>query len=205
MKVTRVETMSAFFLTIFFIIFAYLCGSLSSAILVCKLMNLPDPRTQGSKNPGATNVLRIGGKKAAVFTLLGDVLKGFMPVFLGDVLGLTDLSIAFIAFAAFLGHLFPLFFQFKGGKGVATLLGCLFALNYIVACAWLLTWLMVAGLFRYSSLAALVASVLTPFYFWYLSANPAYFISTGLMALILIYRHQSNIKNLLKGKEKKIF
>jgi glycerol-3-phosphate acyltransferase PlsY len=168
-------------------------------------MNLPDPRTQGSKNPGATNVLRIGGKKAAVFTLLGDVLKGFMPVFLGDVLGLTDLSIAFIAFAAFLGHLFPLFFQFKGGKGVATLLGCLFALNYIVACAWLLTWLMVAGLFRYSSLAALIASALTPFYFWYLSANPAYFISTGLMALILIYRHQSNIKNLLKGKEKKIF
>lgn len=183
---------------------AYLLGSLSSAIIVCKLMGLPDPRTQGSRNPGATNVLRIGGKKAAALTLFGDVLKGFLPVLLAKWYGFPAYVIALIAFAAFLGHLFPIFFRFNGGKGVATAIGCLLALSWPVGLCWIATWLIIALLFRYSSLAALIASLLVPFYIWYFTHNKIYVMTIALMSLILIIRHRRNIANLINGKETKI-
>jgi glycerol-3-phosphate acyltransferase PlsY len=183
---------------------AYLLGSISSAILVCTLMHLPDPRTQGSHNPGATNVLRIGGKKAAIITLFGDVLKGFVPVLLARGMHLNAAVLACVALAAFIGHLFPLFFQFKGGKGVATLLGCLLALNPLIGLGWIATWLIMALLFRYSSLASLTASLLTPIYFWYFSSHFIYVIVSLFMALLLVYRHRGNIINLWAGKESKI-
>lgn len=183
---------------------AYLFGSVSSAIIVCKLMGLPDPRTSGSRNPGATNVLRIGGKKAALITLLGDALKGFIPVLLANWYGFDSLGLSLVAFAAFLGHLFPIFFRFEGGKGVATAIGCLFALSWPVALCWLATWLVVAVLFRYSSLSALVASVLVPIYMWLFTHDWNYTIMIAVMSIILIARHHSNIRNLMTGKEKKI-
>lgn len=183
---------------------AYLFGSISSAILVCKLMGLPDPRTQGSRNPGATNVLRIGGKKAAVLTLLGDVLKGFIPVLAAKWIGLGETGLALVMFAAFFGHLFPVFFRFEGGKGVATLIGCLLALSLPIGISWMLTWFMMALLFRYSSLSSLTASLLAPVYVWYFTGSLIYTMTIALMSLILIYRHRSNIANLIAGKESKI-
>jgi len=183
---------------------AYLFGSISSAIIVCKIMRLPDPRTQGSKNPGATNVLRIGGKGPALITLLGDMLKGVIPVLVAKWLGLPDITIAFVTFAAFIGHLFPLFFGFAGGKGVATALGCLLALSWPTGLTWIATWLLIAGLFRYSSLSALIASIFAPFYIWYFTHHFIYVITIALLSLILIYRHRSNIHNLIAGKESKI-
>ncbi|MBX3708199.1 MAG: glycerol-3-phosphate 1-O-acyltransferase PlsY [Gammaproteobacteria bacterium] len=183
---------------------AYLIGSISSAIIVCKLMQLPDPRTQGSHNPGATNVLRIGGKKAAIFTLLGDLLKGLIPVAATKWLGFDAAALAFITFAAFLGHLFPLFFRFEGGKGVATALGCLLALNWPTGLCWVTTWAIVALLFRYSSLSSLVASLLAPIYLWYFTNNFAWTTVSVLMSIILIIRHRGNIAKLVKGEESKI-
>lgn len=183
---------------------AYLFGSISSAIVVCKLMRLPDPRTQGSGNPGATNVLRIGGKQAAAITLLGDLLKGTIPVLAASWYGLPPLGIALTAFAAFIGHLFPIFFRFEGGKGVATLLGVLIALSWQAAFAWGVVWLLMAILFRFSSLAALTASVLTPGFMWYFTGNWLYVGAVALMAVVLIYRHRSNITKLLAGQESKI-
>lgn len=185
-------------------IIAYLFGSISSATIVCKIMRLPDPRTQGSKNPGATNVLRIGGKKAAVITLLGDTLKGVIPVLAAKWLGLSDVTIAIVAFSAFIGHLLPIFFGFAGGKGVATAIGCLLALSLPTGLAWLITWLLMAVLFRYSSLAALTASLLAPFYIWYFTGNMAYTITLAVMSIIVIYRHRTNISNLMAGTENKI-
>ncbi|MBV9576276.1 MAG: glycerol-3-phosphate 1-O-acyltransferase PlsY [Gammaproteobacteria bacterium] len=193
-----------YFEIIFATLIAYLFGSISSAIVVCKLMRLPDPRTQGSKNPGATNVLRIGGKKAAAITLLGDVLKGIIPILLAKYLGLNAVGLSLVAFAAFIGHLFPIFFGFEGGKGVATLLGCLLALSWPVAVAWMVTWLVVAFIFRYSSLAALTASWLTPFFFWFFTKNTDFVIVSTIMLIFLTYRHQSNILKLFSGQESKI-
>src|SRR3990167_5067564 len=138
--------------TVISIIIAYLFGSISSAILVCKIMGLPDPRTEGSRNPGATNVLRIGGKKAAAITLLGDMLKGVIPVLAAKWYGLDSLGLALVTFAAFIGHLFPVFFRLEGGKGVATLLGCLLALSLPAGLCWIATWLLMAAILRYSSL-----------------------------------------------------
>lgn len=186
------------------LVMAYLFGSLSSAIIVCRVMGLPDPRTQGSKNPGATNVLRIGGKKAALITLLGDSLKGVIPVLIGRWLGLDELSLTLIAFFAFIGHLYPIFFRFEGGKGVATFIGSLLALNASIGLIWIALWASVAVVFRYSSLAALTASLLIPFVFYAIThqLNSAFIIA--LMSLILVYRHQGNIKNLLSGVEGKI-
>lgn len=186
------------------ILIAYLFGSISSAIIVCKIMGLPDPRTQGSNNPGATNVLRIGGKKAAAITLLGDMLKGVIPVLAAKLYGIETTGLALVAFAAFLGHLFPIFFRFEGGKGVATLLGCLLALNWQLGLAWMATWVVVALIFRYSSLAALTASMLVPLYAWLLTRNMMYVAVLLLMSLILVYRHKSNIKKLIAGNESKI-
>jgi len=186
------------------IIVAYFIGSISSAILVCKSMHLPDPRLQGSRNPGATNVLRIGGKWPALFTLLGDFLKGLVPVLLARLLGFDAIVIALSAFAAFFGHLFPIFFGFQGGKGVATMIGCLLVLSLPAGMCWIATWLIMAYLFRYSSLAALVASILAPVYIGFFSHNLTYAMTTLIMSLLLIYRHRNNIENLLRGKEKKI-
>ncbi len=183
---------------------SYLIGSFSSAIIVCKIMRLPDPRTLGSRNPGATNVLRIGGKNAAIITLLGDMLKGLLPVLIARWLGFDAAALALIAFAAFLGHLFPIFFRFEGGKGVATALGCLIALSWPVGLCWMLTWFVVAVFFRYSSLASLIASLLAPFYIWYFTGNIIFVITIALMSLLLILRHRSNIAKLLAGEESKI-
>ncbi|EKD73923.1 MAG: hypothetical protein ACD_45C00142G0004 [uncultured bacterium] len=185
------------------VIVAYLFGSISSAIVTCKLMGLSDPRTQGSGNPGATNVLRIGGKKAAIITLVGDVLKGVIPVLAAKVYGLDSFGLSLVAFAAFFGHLYPVFFRFQGGKGVATAFGCLITLAWPVGLWLLVTWLLIAIIFRYSSLAALVTAVCAPFYMWYLT-NMDYTIMACAISLLLIYRHRSNIRNLLQGKEDKI-
>ena len=145
------------------VVAAYLMGSLSSAIIVCRLMGFPDPRTQGSGNPGATNVLRYGGKRAAVIVLLGDALKGLIPVAIAQTLAISDTGLAAVAIAAFLGHLYPVFFGFEGGKGVATAFGVLLGLSWIIGLAVLATWLLMAFVFRYSSLAALVATMLAAF------------------------------------------
>ena len=191
-------------LQIALIVFAYLLGSLSTAIITCKLMGLPDPRTQGSKNPGATNVLRFGGKKAAAVTLFGDFLKGLLPVLLGLALKVDPQTLALIALAAFLGHLYPVFFGFKGGKGVATALGVILGLSWQVALAAMLTWLVMAKVFKISSLSALIAAVLTPLYCWLLTPQDEYIILLVVVSVLLIWRHRSNIHNLISGSEGKI-
>ena len=182
----------------------YLLGSLSSAIIVCRLLGLPDPRGEGSGNPGATNVLRIGGKKAAAITLIGDMLKGLVPVLIAKLLG-ADLTIqAAVAVAAFLGHLYPLFFGFKGGKGVATALGVLLGLHWPVGLLTIATWLVIAKVFKISSLAALLAILVTPLYIWWLIPNQSLLIAMLFMGTLLFWRHRSNIKSLLAGSEGKI-
>lgn len=185
------------------ILASYLFGSISSAIIVCKALGLPDPRTEGSKNPGATNVLRIGGKKAALITLLGDTLKGVIPVLLAKWYGLDDVGVSMVMLSAFLGHLFPIFFRFEGGKGVATAFGCLLALKIEIGFAITVTWMVMALLFRYSSLAALTGAILAPLYTWYFT-NWIYTSIVSVMSLILIFRHRGNIKKLLAGEESRI-
>jgi len=182
----------------------YLLGSLSSAVIVCRLMGLPDPRHSGSGNPGATNVLRFGNKPAAALTLLGDLLKGLLPVLLARTLEADVPIIAATAGAAFLGHLFPIFFQFKGGKGVATALGVYLALDPRLAVALLGTWMIIAFASRYSSLAALAATVMAPVYVYLLSHQAAYVITTTLIAILILWRHQGNIERLRSGQEDKI-
>jgi acyl phosphate:glycerol-3-phosphate acyltransferase len=186
------------------ILTAYLIGSLSAAIILCRLLGLPDPRTQGSGNPGATNMLRIGGKKAAAATLFLDMLKGLLPVLLARALDAPLEIQAAVAFAAFLGHLYPVFFRFQGGKGVATALGVLLALNWLVGLATIATWLVMALLFRISSLAALTAILLTPLYFWLLDRQPPLLAVALVITLLLFWRHRSNIRKLLDGTEGRI-
>ena len=190
------------------ILAAYLLGSVSFAIVVSKLFKLEDPRTYGSQNPGATNVLRTGNKAAAALTLLGDCVKGWVAVsaavYLSQPLQLGDEVIAGVAFAVFAGHLWPIFFRFQGGKGVATALGVLLGLNPILGLATLTTWLIIARAFRYSSLAALAAAVFAPFYYALLFGVRAQLIAVTIMSILLIYRHRSNIANLLSGKESRI-
>ena len=188
---------------IIFIVIAYLMGSLCSAVFVCKIMGLPDPRTQGSNNPGATNVLRIGGKTPALITLLGDILKGFIPLFLAKAAGVEGIMLGMIALAAFLGHVFPVFFNFQGGKGVATALGAVLGLSFFVGILALVTWVVVAYIFRYSSLAALVTTILMPIYILIFSKG-AYFLPILVMAGFLIWRHWDNIKRLRSGTETKL-
>ena len=183
------------------IVVGYLLGSISSAILVCKLIGLPDPRTQGSGNPGATNVLRVGGKKAAAVTLLGDMLKGLLPVMAAQLLAMSTGVIAAVAVAAILGHLFPVFFGFRGGKGVATSLGALLAAAWPVGLAVVITWLLVFAASRISSLSALTAFVLAPFYAWWLQGEPVFIAAVVFITLLLIWRHRSNIRKLLSGSE----
>ena len=183
------------------ILMAYLFGSLSAAIIVCRLMGLPDPRGEGSGNPGATNVLRFGGKKAAAIALLGDLLKGLIPVLIAKAFTDDATILAAVAMAAFLGHIYPVFFGFKGGKGVATAAGVIIALSWQVAVAAIVTWLVMAKVFKISSLSALTAAVLVPFYFWWLEPQTAYLIMTPIMSMLLLWRHRSNIHHLLQGTE----
>jgi len=182
----------------------YLFGSISTAIIVCKLMGLPDPRTEGSGNPGATNVARLGGKKAAALTLLGDMLKGLIPVLIAHAMQAAPLILAATALAAFLGHLYPVFFGFRGGKGVATALGVIYGLDWHVGLLTTAIWLAMALLFRYSSLAALIAILLAPFGFLWLWPEPAVIAAMAIMTVMLYWRHRSNISNLLSGREGKI-
>jgi len=188
-------------LPVLLIAFAYLLGSVSSAIIVCRLLGLPDPRGEGSGNPGATNVLRIGGKKAAAITLIGDMLKGLLPVLLAKALGASLAVQAMVAVAAFLGHLYPLFFGFRGGKGVATALGVLLGLHWPVGLLTIATWLLIAKVFRISSLAALLSLLVTPLYIWWLIPEPSLIIAMLFMLILLFWRHRSNIENLFKGTE----
>jgi acyl phosphate:glycerol-3-phosphate acyltransferase len=183
---------------------AYLMGSVSTAILVSRMFGLPDPRQEGSKNPGATNVLRLGGKKAAVITLLGDAIKGLLPVLLAKYLGVSADVLAAVGLAAFLGHLYPIFFGFKGGKGVATALGVLTGFSPWVGLAVLSTWLLMAFISKISSLSALTAALLSPVYLWFILRSEV-LVGAGIaMALLLVSRHRANIVRLIKGEESKI-
>ena len=192
---------------------AYLLGSLSFAVIVSRVVGLSDPRSYGSKNPGATNVLRSGNKAAAVATLLLDALKGWLPVVLvkwfGGDYGMGDGTVAAVGLAAFLGHLYPVFFQFKGGKGVATAAGVLLGVSWLLGLATLLTWVIVAFFSRYSSLASLAAAVFAPLYYL-LGDREAWYVDKGILIVmfaisaLLIYRHRENINKLLKGTESKL-
>jgi len=191
-----------------FIVTAYLLGSISFAVLMSKAFGLPDPRSYGSGNPGATNVLRSGKKAAAVLTLLGDAAKGWLAVFAAMWFAPRDeqgvLLVAAVALAVFLGHLFPVFLRFKGGKGVATALGVLLALNVWLGLCALVTWLLVAVLFRFSSLAALTAAAGAPIYALVLGLPREWVLASGIILMLLIWRHKKNIQNLLAGKEPRI-
>ena len=182
----------------------YLLGSISTAVLVSRALGVADPRSRGSGNPGATNVLRLAGRKAAALTLAGDVLKGVVPVLAARAAELPPGAVALVGLAAFLGHLFPVFFGFKGGKGVATALGALLATEPLLGASVLATWLVVAGVSRYSSLAALVASVLAPGYAWVLSGDRGVAGAVAVMAVLLVWRHRANIRRLLAGEEGRI-
>ena len=191
-------------INIFLIFSAYLVGSTSSAILVCKTLGLSDPRDGGSGNPGTTNVMRLHGKKAAFLTLIGDIIKGIIPILLAKVIVGSENIIALSGLAAFLGHIFPIYFKFEGGKGVATLIGILLATHWLLGIAYVITWILMASIFRYSSLAALIATFSTPFYAYFFVQNFQYIISFTMITLIIFWRHKSNIYNLLDGKEDKI-
>jgi glycerol-3-phosphate acyltransferase PlsY len=187
---------------------AYLIGSLSFAVIVSRLMGLNDPRSYGSGNPGATNVLRSGNKKAAVLTLLFDLLKGLLPVaalnLWGERWGVSEGGVALAALAAFLGHLWPVFFRFQGGKGVATAAGVLLALQPLLGLATLVTWLIVAGFFRYSSLAALISAAFAPFYHALIWGPSVTTLAIVVMSGLLIWRHAANISKLIAGTESKL-
>ncbi|MGC8806844.1 MAG: glycerol-3-phosphate 1-O-acyltransferase PlsY [Thiomonas sp.] len=192
---------------------AYLLGSLSFAVLVSRAMGMADPRSYGSGNPGATNVLRSGNKLAAILTLVLDAFKGWLAVWLafvvGPAIGLGSPGVALVSVAVFLGHLYPVFFHFKGGKGVATAAGVLFAIQPWLGLATLATWLIVAVFFRYSSLAALVAAVFAPFYYWFggglaWATDPALLLALVLISAMLIWRHRANIGKLMRGEESRI-
>lgn len=195
--------------TLGFAALGYLLGSIPFAVVISRLMGLADPRTYGSGNPGATNVLRTGNRKAAVLTLLGDAAKGWFAVWLAIQFGATPLTIALTALCVFLGHLYPLFLGFKGGKGVATAAGVLLAIEPMLGLATLLTWVIIAFFFRTSSLAAMAAAVFAPFYYFILSGviwgwSLAIFISIALISAGLIYRHKANIARILQGTEPRI-
>lgn len=180
---------------------AYLIGSISSAIIICRLMGLPDPREQGSGNPGATNVMRIGGKKAACITLLGDLLKGLAPVYMAKLLGAPTELLAVTGLAAFLGHLYPVFFGFKGGKGVATSVGVLLGFSWWLGLSFMGTWILIYKLGKISSLSALIASILSPVYAWFIVGDVAIVVASAAMMVFLLWRHEANIQRLLSGEE----
>ena len=186
------------------ILFAYLVGSVSSGIIVSQIFNLPDPRTIGSKNPGATNVMRSGNKKAAIFTLLGDLLKAILVLTIAEYLGFNDLIIVCVALAVLIGHIYPIFYKFQGGKGVATAIGILIALNFKLALIVASIWLLVFGIWRYSSLAAIVAAISAPIIaIFILRDQSLYCIAFSFITIIILFKHQANIRKLLSGTELK--
>ncbi|MGK0297194.1 MAG: glycerol-3-phosphate acyltransferase PlsY [Gammaproteobacteria bacterium] len=186
------------------IVSAYLLGSLSAAILVCKVMGLSDPRKGGSGNPGATNVYRLHGTKAGSIALFGDLIKGVLPILVSQYIGVADWVIAVSGIAVFLGHTYPIFFHFKGGKGVATLLGVLLATSWLVGLLFIFSWALIAILFRYSSAAGMTAAMLAPVYAIWLTPDMSYVGSFTVMALFLLVRHRKNIERLLAGTESRI-
>jgi glycerol-3-phosphate acyltransferase PlsY len=189
------------FIPVVWIVAAYLLGSISFGILISRMFGLPDPRTVGSGNPGATNVLRSGKKMAALLTLLGDAFKGWFPVWLALQSGMLMWVVSWVGFAVFIGHLYPVYYRFKGGKGVATALGVLLALSGWLGLAVLLTWALVFAIWRYSSLAAIVAATLAPIFAYLLLPYKDYLILTLTITVLLIWRHRSNIQKLLAGTE----
>lgn len=193
-----------YLIPILLIIFAYLIGSVSAAIIICKILGKEDPRTTGSMNPGATNVLRHAGKSAAFFTLMGDLLKGVIPVAIGHALGLDWSWLTLVAIAAFLGHLYPIFYKFQGGKGVATALGVYAGLNPIVGVVVALTWLVSALVFNISSLSALIATLLAPLYFFWVTGSLHLFLGLVVITAFIYWRHRANIMRIIDGTESKI-
>jgi len=193
--------------TLVFALIAYLIGSISFAVIVSRAFGLPDPRSYGSGNPGATNVLRTGRKAAAVLALLGDTIKGWLAVFVAQHFGepeMLDITLAATALAVMIGHMYPLFFRFQGGKGVSTMLGILVALNYYLAAGAFATWLIIAFFFRISSLAALISALFVPFFSFLLYGLNPIMMAVTANSLLIIWRHKSNIRNLLAGKESRI-
>lgn len=187
---------------LYFLIGSYLLGSISSAIIICKICNLPDPRTQGSGNPGATNVLRIGGKKVAAFVLIFDGLKGAIPVMLAHYFGLNMFELTIILLSAFLGHVFPIYYGFKGGKGVATYLGGLIGLSFFVGLTFSIIWLIVAKVIKVSSIAALTATLLSPIYFYFITTHDMRATMViFLINLFIYFTHRENIRRIMNGEE----
>jgi glycerol-3-phosphate acyltransferase PlsY len=185
-------------------IFAYLLGSISSAIIVSKLFKVTDPRKIGSGNPGTTNILRYAGKTAAALTLIGDVTKGIIPIALGYKLDFTTGTLSVIGLCSLLGHIYPIFYHYKGGKGIATFIGILAALNWLLACCFVLTWSTTAFFTRYSSLSALVAITVTPIFAFMIEVPTSMLIVLICCSLIIFIHHKKNLVNLMKGDEKKI-
>ncbi|NAW59058.1 MULTISPECIES: glycerol-3-phosphate 1-O-acyltransferase PlsY [unclassified Vibrio] len=189
-------------LALILIISAYLLGSISSAVLICRVLRLPDPRSAGSQNPGATNVLRIGSKQAAVAVLVCDMLKGTIPVWGGYFLDIDPIILGVVAIAACLGHMYPIFFHFKGGKGVATALGAIAPIGWDLTLLIIATWLVIALIFRYSSLAALITVLLAPLYTWLI--KPQYTLPVAMLCCLIVFRHHQNIRRLFDGTEPKV-
>jgi glycerol-3-phosphate acyltransferase PlsY len=192
------------YISILMVVLGYLSGSLCSAVIVCKAFGLGDPREQGSNNPGATNVLRLHGKKYAAMVLIGDMLKGTIPVVIGHLLGVSDGGLGYIALACTLGHIFPIFFKFKGGKGVATALGTYFGLNIFLGLTCLAIWIIVAYFKKYSSLASLITVCFAPLYAVIFMKSGAVFFPVFLMSFIIIGKHHENIQRLWRGEESRL-
>lgn len=194
--------MSLTLLTLAMILAAYLAGSISSAVPVCRLRGLPDPRSEGSGNPGATNVLRIGGTSAAAMVLLFDMLKGALPAYVAFRLGVDAIALGVIAIAACLGHIFPIFFKFKGGKGVATAFGAMAPIGADLSLSLICTWMILVLICRYSSLAAIITALLAPIYTWYFDER--FTLPVAMLSLLIVIRHKDNIHRLIKGEESKV-
>ncbi|HAT8410522.1 TPA: glycerol-3-phosphate 1-O-acyltransferase PlsY [Legionella pneumophila] len=191
-------------LFIFLILVGYLMGSINSAIIVCRTFGLPDPREEGSKNPGATNVLRLGGKQYGIMVMVFDALKGILPVILAKFLSAEPVTVAFTALAAVVGHMYPVFFHFRGGKGVATTIGALLAFHFVIGVMIAATWLLVANFWRYSSLASIASISLAPFYSLILVGNLNIFPPLFMITILVLYKHRDNFNRLIDGKEPKI-
>ena len=188
---------------LFYMLCAYLLGSISSAILICRVAGLPDPRQNGSNNPGTTNVLRIRGRWSALAVLIIDILKGMAPVWVGYYLGLTQFELGMVALGACLGHIFPIFFQFKGGKGVATAFGAIAPISWAVASSTLGTWVFVFLISGYYSLSAVISALVVRFYLWWF--KPDFTFTVALVWCLLIYRHHDNVQRLWRGQEDKVW
>ena len=187
------------------VLISYLMGSICSAIIVCSVFNLPDPREEGSKNPGATNVLRLAGKQYAALVLLVDILKGTIPVLIAQYLNASPVVVSLTVLFAVLGHMYPIFFNFKGGKGVATAIGALLGFHFIVGVMVIATWLLIVNFLRYSSLASIISIILSPLYSLLVTQNISIFPPICFMAILVLFKHKNNIMRLIDGKEPKVF